>query len=88
MRTQSVESLARAAAGVTKGIRIIVDKPDAFLPLKDVLSERGRGEVQFALRLRDPIREVPVRLPGRFDISPDRTAALHAVPGVLEVQEL
>jgi hypothetical protein len=29
-----------------------------------------------------------VRLPGRFDISPDRTAALHGVPGVLEVQEL
>jgi DNA polymerase III subunit alpha len=92
VRTQSVESLERAAAGVTKGIRVIVDKPEAFLPLRDVLSAKGRGEVRFAVRIAPSLglgqREMEVRLPGRFDISPDRTAALHGVPGVLEVQEL
>jgi DNA polymerase III subunit alpha len=92
VRTQSVESLERAAAGVTKGIKIIVDKAAAFLPLRDVLSAKGRGEVRFAVRIGASLgegpREMEVRLPGRFDISPDRTAALHALPGVLEVQEL
>jgi DNA polymerase III subunit alpha len=92
VRTQSVESLERAASGVTKGIRIVVDKPEAFLSMRDVLSTKGRGEVRFAVRLGPALgqgqREMEVRLPGRFDISPDRTAGLHAVPGVLEVQEL
>ena len=60
--------------------------------LRDVLSTKGRGEVRFAVRIAPSLglgqREMEVRLPGRFDISPDRTAALHGVPGVLEVQEL
>ena len=92
VRTQSVESLERAASGVTKGIRIVVDKPEAFQPIRDVLSTKGRGEVRFAVRFGPTLghgpQEIEVRLPGRFDISPDRTAALHGVPGVLEVQEL
>jgi hypothetical protein len=88
LRAQSVVSLERAAAGVTKGIRIIVDKPEAFMRVRDVLSANGRGEVRFAVRVGPSQREMEVRLPGRFDISPDRTAALHGVPGVLEVQEL
>ena len=40
-----------AAAGVQKGLRIVVDRGESMASLREILSERGRGEVRIALRL-------------------------------------
>ena len=60
----------------------------APLPMRDVLNNNDNGGMRFGPTLGHGPQEIEVRLPGRFDISPDRTAALHGLPGVLDVEEL
>ena len=46
---------------------------------------RGEGEVSLVLIL-DGDREVEVKLPGKYQASPQIAGALRAVPGVVEVE--
>jgi DNA polymerase-3 subunit alpha len=83
VRIQSVESLDRVMAGL-KQIRVFV-RDDAPLPsVAKHLGNRGEGEVSLIL-LRDGGREVEMRLPGRFAISPQIASALRSVRGVVQV---
>jgi DNA polymerase-3 subunit alpha len=88
VRVQSVESLERAAAGVRRGLKLVVDRRDALAPIKSLLAERGRGEIRVVLQLERTMGQVELRLPGRFDVSPARASALRALPGVVEVSDL
>jgi DNA polymerase-3 subunit alpha len=83
VRIQSAESLDRVMASL-KQIRVFV-RDEAPLPsVAKHLAGRGEGEVSLIL-LRDGGREVEMRLPGRFAISPQIASALRAVRGVLQV---
>ena len=95
-RIQSVEPLDLAAAKLQKGLRVFVrdDKPieaickrltSPLLGAARVLPAKSDGEVSMVLMLAGGT-EVEVRLPGRFQVSPQIAGALKAVPGVVEVQ--
>ena len=54
--------------------------------VQERLKVRGEGEVSIVLILDDGDREVEVKLPGRYQASPQIAGALRAVPGVVDVQ--
>ncbi len=86
-RIQSVEPLDQAAARLQKGLRVFL-RDDA--PLENVakrLEAKGDGEVSVVLML-DSDTEVEVKLPGRFNVSPQIAGAIKAVPGVERVEAL
>jgi len=86
-RIQSVEPLEQAAAKLQKGLRVFL-RDDA--PLENVakrLDAKGDGEVSVVLML-DGDTEVEVKLPGRFNVSPQIAGAIKAVPGVERVEAL
>jgi len=86
-RIQSVEPLEQAAAKLQKGLRVFLR---AGAPLENVakrLDGKGDGEVSMVLMLADDT-EVEVKLPGRFNVSPQIAGAIKAVPGVERVEAL
>jgi DNA polymerase-3 subunit alpha len=50
------------------------------------LTMRGEGEVSLILILDGGEREVEVKLPGKYQASPQIAGALRAVPGVVQVE--
>jgi DNA polymerase-3 subunit alpha len=92
LRAQSIESLDKAAEGVQKGLRVVLDGRKvtaggkaAIAELKAMLKPNGKGTISLSLALEGPGRELEIALPGRFDISPAQKGAISTVPGVLEV---
>lgn len=85
-RIVAVEKLDEAAARIQKGLRITLNDGAALPQLKQKLSGRPEGEVFLVLRLEAPEREVEMRLPGRYSINPQTSAAVKALPGVAEVE--
>ena len=51
-------------------------------------SQRGEGEVSLILMLPQDRSEVEVRLPGRFQVSPQIAGALKAIPGIVSVEHV
>ncbi len=50
------------------------------------LTMRGEGEVSLILILDGGEREVEVKLPGKYQATPQIAGALRAVPGVVQVE--
>ncbi|MEX0840839.1 MAG: DNA polymerase III subunit alpha [Xanthobacteraceae bacterium] len=97
-RIQSVEPLEQAAAKLQKGLRVflrdaapidgIAKRLDATQvgPARSA-QDKSDGEVSMVLMLEEGT-EVEVKLPGRFNVSPQIAGALKAVPGVVAVEAL
>jgi DNA polymerase-3 subunit alpha len=101
-RIQTAEPLDRVAEKVQKGLRVFVRTPAPIESVKLRLqqarigggrngggaratpSASGDGEVSMVVLL--PEAEVEVRLPGRFNVSPQIAGAIKAVPGVVTVE--
>ena len=84
VRIQSVESLDKVMAGL-KQIRVFV-RDEAPLPsVAKQLTRAGEGEASLILLLEKG-REVEMRLPGRFAVTPQIASALRAVKGVVQVE--
>ncbi|MEZ5926660.1 MAG: DNA polymerase III subunit alpha [Hyphomicrobiaceae bacterium] len=87
LRVQLAQSLDRAAGGVQKGLRLVLDEPATLPELRAVL-KKGPGQVHLTCRLPEVGREVEIRLKGRFDVSPTEAGVLMALPGVRAVHEM
>jgi DNA polymerase III subunit alpha len=87
---QSIDSLDKVAAQAAAGVRIVLADERPLAPLRDIfaMASRGRGLVSLVLRPPGRNEEVELRLPQAFAIAPPLRAALRAVPGIVEVQEL
>ncbi len=85
-RIQSAESLDEAAARHQKGMRIFLRTDEPIPSVESRLRERGEGEVSLVLILDAGEREVEVKLPGRYQVSPQIAGALRAAPGVVHVE--
>jgi DNA polymerase-3 subunit alpha len=83
LRIQSVESLDKVMAGL-KQMRVFLRDSAPLPSLEKQLSRKGEGEVSVVLMLGEG-REVEVRLPGRYTITPQIASALRAVRGVAQV---
>jgi DNA polymerase-3 subunit alpha len=85
-RIQSVEPLEEAVAKHQRGMRIFLRDDAPIVSVKERLQARGEGEVSLVLILDNGDREVEVKLPGRYQASPQIAGALRAVPGIVDVQ--
>jgi DNA polymerase-3 subunit alpha len=96
LRAQTVESLDKAAQGVQRGVKVVLDGRKLnggegggpLDELKALLKPGGKGTVCLSLALTDAGRELEIALPGRFDVSAAQKGALSTVPGVLEVLDV
>jgi DNA polymerase-3 subunit alpha len=83
LRIQSVESLDKVMAGL-KQMRVFLSDSAPLPSLEKQLSRKGEGEVSVVLLLGEG-REVEVRLPGKYTITPQIASALRSVRGVAQV---
>ena len=86
VRIQSVESLDEAARRMKHALRVFVRDEAPLDALARRLPAGGEGEVSVVLLLDDGRREIEMRLPGRYAVSPPLAGALRTVPGVVEVE--
>jgi len=92
LRAQTIESLDKAAEGVQKGVKVVLDgksiESGSRAPLDELrglLKPGSKGTVCLSITLQEAGRELEIALPGRFDVSPAQKGAIATVPGVLGV---
>jgi DNA polymerase-3 subunit alpha len=94
MRVEGIEALDKAAAGVQRGLKLVLDRRllqaggASVAALKSQLKPGGKGEIRLVLPLEDRGREMEFVIPGRYDVSPARAGVLATVPGVIEILEI
>ena len=52
------------------------------------LAGRGEGEISLVLMIEKDRSEVEVKLPGRFQVTPQVAGAIKAIPGVVAVEHV
>ena len=89
LTVQSVQALDEAVAQSGAGLRIYLRDPEPVSSLKQLIERerRGKGRISFVLDLEGG-REVEMALPGGFAVSAPTRAAIKAIPGIIEVQDL
>ena len=87
-RITMLEPLDQAASRYQKGLRVFL-RDDGPLPsLATRLAARGDGEVTLVLMVDNGRGEVEVKLPGRYQVTPQAAGALKAIPGVVAVEHV
>jgi DNA polymerase-3 subunit alpha len=86
LRIQSVKPLEDAASQVQRSLTVFLNHPDAARRLQRHLGERGDGDVSVVVLAEGGAREVEVKLPGGYRLSPQIAGAMKTIPGVVEVQ--
>lgn len=84
-RIMTAEPLDVAVARHQKGMRVYLSDERPIPSVQQRLQVRGEGEVSLILLL-DGDREVEVKLPGKYQATPQIAGALRAVPGVVQVE--
>ena len=89
LTVQTVQALDEAVAKSGAGLRIYLRDEGPIGSLKQLMDRerRGKGKVSFVLDL-DGGREVEIALRETYAISAATRAAIKAVPGIVEVQDL
>ena len=89
LSAMAVQDLDLAVAKSGAGLKVHIDREDAFLGLKSVITQgkQGRGQVRLLLDIDDH-QSVEVSLPGGYAVSADLRAAISAVPGVVELRDI
>ncbi len=86
VRIEKVEPLDVLAARETQNLRVFLRDGRAVDSLARQLEGRGESEVSVVLMLGEGEKEIEVRLPGKYKVSPQLAGALKIVPGVEAVQ--
>ncbi|MBV9246505.1 MAG: DNA polymerase III subunit alpha [Methylobacteriaceae bacterium] len=87
-RITSVEALDHAAQRVQKGLRIFLRNEAPLPSIGERLKQQGEGEISLVLMLEAGKSEVEVKLPGRYQVSPQIAGALKAIPGIVAVEHV
>jgi len=88
MTCQVIESLDKAAAAASAGLKITIGEEGPIKALKELISKEQRGKGQIVLIAQAGTKEVEARLNGGFALSPQLVGTLRTIPGVLDVQEI
>ncbi|MDX2289355.1 MAG: DNA polymerase III subunit alpha [Hyphomicrobiaceae bacterium] len=98
MRIGQIQSLDQLALTVERGLRLEIDgrqartAEKAFAALKGLLRPgtpgQAAGEIRIVLPVLDRGRELEIKLPGKWDVTPAAAGALAAVPGVARVVDI
>ena len=86
IRIQSVQSLEEASSNGTSDLRIFMRHASPLDSITRHLGGKGKIGVSLVMMLDDLEREVEVRLPEKYDVSPSLASALRAVEGVVAVE--
>jgi len=86
LRIHGVQSLEEASSGGNSDLRIFLREAQPLNSVSKHLSGKGKVGVSVILLLDDPGKEVEVRLPDRYDVTPALASALRAVDGVVAVE--
>ena len=89
LTAQQIRPLEEAAAQAAAGLRIFVRDSQPLPTLSGVFREHGgagRGRVSLVLDIED--QEIEMSLPETYRITPAVRAAIKAMPGIVEVQDL
>ena len=87
LRLQGLEILDKAAAAIVQGVQIFIKDTTPLESIVKRLTETGKAPVRLTLLLGQG-REVEIGLGSKFAISPQVKAAIKAITGVMEVQDL
>ena len=82
-RIQALEPLEAMAARKAQAIRVFLDAPEPIERLASRL-DKGEGTVSVVVLLEG--REVEVKLPGQYRVTPQIAGAIKAVPGIVHVE--
>jgi DNA polymerase-3 subunit alpha len=85
---QGIEALDTAVENSAAGLKILMDAGDGVASLRDILAREGKGRGQVSIVVTERAREIELKLPGAWTISGKCRAAIRALPGIVEVQEL
>jgi len=85
---QQIDSLDKAAAKASAGLKITIRDEGPLQPLKDLVAREARGRGRIAVVAQTPDREVEAWLAGGFALSPALIGAVRTIPGVVEIQEI
>ena len=85
---QGMEPLDAAVEKSAAGLRIFMESGDGVVSLRDILARENKGRGQVSIVVTEPSREIELKLPGAWTISGKCRAAIKALPGIVEVQEL
>ena len=88
VRILAAESLDGAAHRAQKGLRIHVRDAAPLSLIASRLDRKGDGEVSIVVMMDALQREVELKLPGRFSLSPLLAGSLKALPGVVAVENV
>ena len=88
LTVQSVRALDQLAATAAAGLMVYLRDPGPLKGLDGILKRDAKGRGTVSLLLDLPDREVEMKLPGGFAITPQVRAALKALPGVVDVREI
>ena len=86
VRIQGVEALDAAALKMKKGLRIHLRDDGPLESIARQLAAGGDGEVSLVLLVEEGRREVEMRLPGKYRLSPPLAGALRTLPGIVQVE--
>jgi DNA polymerase-3 subunit alpha len=87
LRLQGVEKLEEAASAITTGVTIFVRDAAPVESIAKRLTNGGRSPVKIILQTPHG-REVDIALGGKFTVTPQVKAAIKAISGVVDVQDL
>ncbi|MCP4384102.1 MAG: DNA polymerase III subunit alpha, partial [Hyphomicrobiales bacterium] len=87
VRLESVEPLDKFVSGL-KQIRVFVRDDSPLASLQKQLVPKGDGAVSMILMLDGGNREIEMRLPGKYAVSPQIAGALRTIRGVEQVDLL
>jgi DNA polymerase-3 subunit alpha len=89
LTAQAARPLDEAVAHAAAGLRIFLRDPKPIESVKQVMQRQGRGRGKMSLVLElDRAREVEMAIPGEWAISAATRAAIKAIPGVVDVQDI
>ncbi|MGB5092035.1 MAG: DNA polymerase III subunit alpha, partial [Parvibaculum sp.] len=87
LRAQSIRPVEQVVANTAAGMRVFLEDQAPLAALKSRLTDKGKGLVQLVL-MGEGGREIELRLPGGYHITPQIRGAIKSVPGIVEVQEI
>ncbi|WP_026380130.1 DNA polymerase III subunit alpha [Afifella pfennigii] len=86
VRVLGVEPLEEAAARLSRALTVYLEEGGQVERVASHLAGTGEASVSFVLMRRAERREIEIRLPGQYQVTPQVASAIKAMPGVVHVE--
>ncbi len=87
LRALSIEHLDKAARNLQKDMTITVSGGTDWRELASAISKKGDANLKLRIHLPDCAREIELKLPEKYDLSPSTRSIIRQVSGVVEMRD-